>query len=115
MTTPQRTPPNIIHPQQGWLFFRHKAEPHLWCAVVHGHVIPAFLLMGAWRHFGHETAALLIGRFPQRQARQGAALNGFYLFQAFAIGSAKEPVEGRSLPPMGGAARRAPAACSRAA
>jgi hypothetical protein len=84
---PERTAPaDIDQALRGWLLFRHKAEPHLWCAVVHGHVLPDFLLTGAWQHHSREAAALLIGSFRQACAIHGAALNGFYLFQAITRG-----------------------------
>jgi hypothetical protein len=82
-------PDAAVQALRGWLFFRHEEDRHLWCAVVHGHVLPGFLLAGAWRPLTRESAARCIGTFRQARARDGVDLNGFYLFHAF--GSVRAP------------------------
>lgn len=62
--------------------FRRMSEPDLQCAVPEDRELPRFITDESWE-FGGKLVSVCDAPagFSQKEASQGSALNGYYLFQ----------------------------------
>ncbi len=65
---------------RSWHFFVNRHHPGIWCAIAFKAKVPAFLMTRHWRYCRSDACATLGLHFDATIAKQGAKINGFYLF-----------------------------------